>query len=226
MTQILLIEDEEKTARFIKKGLEENQYSVQLAHDGNEGLKLALQKSFDIIITDIMLPGMDGRELCKEIRQHKRETPILMLSALSTTDDVVTGFDLGADDYLVKPFEFRELMVRIRSLLKRSSLNPDPNLLSIADLTLDVKQRKVTREGKQIVLTGKECALLECMLKNRGKVISRAELAKNVWNIDFDTGTNMVEVYVNYLRNKIDKGFQKKLIHTQFGIGYILKEED
>jgi DNA-binding response OmpR family regulator len=226
MTQILLIEDEEKTARFIKKGLEENQYSVQLAHDGTEGLKLALQKSFDIIITDIMLPGMDGRELCKEIRQHKRETPILMLSALSTTDDVVTGFDLGADDYLVKPFEFRELMVRIRSLLKRSSLNSDPNLLSIADLTLDVKQRKVTREGKQIVLTGKECALLECLLKNRGKVISRAELAKNVWNIDFDTGTNMVEVYVNYLRNKIDKGFQKKLIHTQFGIGYILKEED
>lgn len=226
MTQILLIEDEEKTARFIKKGLEENQYSVQLAHDGNEGLQLALQKSFDIIITDIMLPGMDGRELCRQIRQHKQETPILMLSALSTTDDVVSGFDLGADDYLVKPFEFRELMVRIRSLLKRSSLNADPNLLSIADLTLDVKQRKVTRDGKQIVLTGKECALLECMLKNRGKVISRSELAKNVWNIDFDTGTNMVEVYVNYLRNKIDKGFKKKLIHTQFGIGYILKEED
>jgi DNA-binding response OmpR family regulator len=225
MTQILLIEDEEKTARFIKKGLEENQYVVELAHNGIEGLHLALQKPFDIIITDIMLPGMDGRTICKELRKQKKETPILMLSALSTTDDVVNGFDLGADDYLVKPFEFRELMVRIRSLLKRTVHNSNPNLLTVGNLTLDVRERKAMREGKEIALTGKECALLEYMIKNKGKVISRSDLAKHVWNIDFDTGTNMVEVYVNYLRNKIDKGFEKKLIHTQFGIGYILKDE-
>jgi DNA-binding response OmpR family regulator len=144
---------------------------------------------------------------------------------LSTTDDVVNGFDLGADDYLVKPFEFRELMVRIRSLLKRTVHNSNPNLLTVGNLTLDVRERKAMREGKEIALTGKECALLEYMIKNKGKVISRSDLAKHVWNIDFDTGTNMVEVYVNYLRNKIDKGFEKKLIHTQFGIGYILKDE-
>ncbi len=225
MTQILLIEDEEKTARFIKKGLEENQFAVELAHDGNEGLQLALQKPYDIIITDIILPGLDGRALCKELRQHKKEVPVLMLSALSTTDDVVNGFDLGADDYLVKPFEFRELMVRIKSLLKRSGQGANPNLLTVGHLSLDVRERKAICEGKEISLTGKECALLEFMIKNKGKVISRSDLAKNVWNIDFDTGTNMVEVYVNYLRNKIDKGFDKKLIHTQFGIGYILKEE-
>jgi DNA-binding response OmpR family regulator len=226
MTKILLIEDEEKTAHFIKKGLEENQYQVEISHNGMEGLQLALQKSFDVIITDIILPGIDGREICKELRHHKKDTPVLMLSALGTTDDVVKGFDLGADDYLVKPFEFRELMARIRALLKRTNQNTNPNLLTVGNLTLDVLQRKVEREGKIVMLTGKECALLEFMIKNKGKVITRSDLAKHVWNIDFDTGTNMVEVYVNYLRNKIDKGFEKKLIHTQFGTGYILKEEE
>lgn len=224
MVRILLVEDEEKTARFVKMGLEENHYVVELAHDGVSGLEMALQKPFDIIITDIVLPGLDGWALCKKLREQKNATPILMLSALNTTDDVVNGLDLGADDYLVKPFEFRELMARIRALLKRAVKDDKAVTLAISDLTLDVANRKAVRGGKQINLTAKESALLEYLLKNRDRVISRLELAKNVWNIDFDTGTNMVEVYVNYLRNKIDKGFEKKLIHTQFGLGYFIKE--
>lgn len=225
MTRILLIEDEEKTARFIKKGLEENQYSVDLALDGREGLDLALQKQYELVISDIRLPGMDGRAICQELRKKKSDLLILMLSALSSTDDVVTGFDLGADDYLVKPFEFRELLVRIRALLKRSGSLNNQNLLAVGNLTLDVQSRKVTRDGKEFTLTAKECALLEYLMRNKGRVIPRSELAKNVWKIDFDTGTNMIEVYVNYLRNKMDKGFEKKMIHNQFGTGYILKEE-
>lgn len=225
MTHILLIEDEEKTARFIKKGLEENQFSVDLAFNGKEGLELAIQKPFDLVISDIRLPGMDGRTICQELRKKKSEVPILMLSALSSTDDVVTGFDLGADDYLVKPFEFRELLVRIRSLLKRSGANMNQHILSVGDLILDVQNRRASREGKEFSLTAKECALLEYLMRNKSRVIPRSELAKNVWKIDFDTGTNMIEVYVNYLRNKMDKGFEKKMIHNQFGAGYILKEE-
>jgi len=226
MTRILLIEDEEKTAFFIKKGLEENNCTVELASDGTTALQLAFQKTFDLIISDIVLPGKDGWTICKELRTHKSQVPILMLSGMSTTDDIVKGFDLGADDYLVKPFEFRELMVRIKALLKRSSQKHEAaDALTIGDLVLYVSLRKVIRQDKEVTLTGKECALLEYMIKNHDKVISRSELAKHVWNIDFDTGTNMVEVYVNYLRNKIDKGFDKKLIQTQFGLGYILKAE-
>jgi two-component system, OmpR family, copper resistance phosphate regulon response regulator CusR len=225
MTRILLIEDEEKTARFIKKGLEENQYSVDLAFDGKEGLDLAMQKSYDLVISDIRLPGMDGHAICRELRKKKSDLLILMLSALSSTDDVVTGFDLGADDYLVKPFEFRELLVRIRALLKRGGAITNQNILTVGNLALDVQTRRVVREGKEVTLTAKEGALLEYLMRNKGRVIPRSELAKNVWNIDFDTGTNMIEVYVNYLRNKMDKGFEKKMIHNQFGTGYILKEE-
>ncbi|GHN02031.1 DNA-binding response regulator [Cytophagales bacterium WSM2-2] len=225
MIRILLIEDEQKTAYYIKKGLEENNFNVALANDGDTALHMALQEQFDIIITDIVLPGKDGWSICKEIRSRKNEVPILMLSAMSTTDDVVKGFDLGADDYLVKPFEFRELIVRIKSLLKRTSGSKTSGVLTVGDLSLDVYSRTAVRAGKEISLTGKECALLEYIIKNQGRVIPRSELAKNVWNIDFDTGTNMVEVYVNYLRNKIDKGFEKKMIHTQFGLGYILKAD-
>ncbi|MGC4021366.1 MAG: response regulator transcription factor [Cyclobacteriaceae bacterium] len=225
MTRILLIEDEEKTAFFIKKGLEENNCSVELASDGDTALQLALQKPYDVIISDIVLPGKDGWAICRELRDHRNDVPILMLSAMSVTDDIVKGFDIGADDYLVKPFEFRELMVRIKSLLKRTAHRNEPDKLSIGDLVLDPNSRRAIREGKEIMLTGKECALLEYMIKNKGKVVSRSELAKHVWKIDFDTGTNMVEVYVNYLRNKVDKGFEKKLIQTQFGLGYIIKEE-
>jgi DNA-binding response OmpR family regulator len=172
------------------------------------------------------MPGLSGHELSRELRAGKIDTPILMLTALGDTDDVVTGLDSGADDYLAKPFEFRELLARIRALTKRQPKYPvDDNHLRIADLVLDLNKKIVVRAGKQIELTSKEFSLLEYFLRNQSRVIPRAELSKNVWNVDFDTGTNMVEVYVNYLRKKIDRDFDKKLIHTQFGMGYILKEE-
>ena len=223
--KILLIEDEPKTVQFIKKGLEENQYEVDAAMDGKTGKHLALRNPYGLIITDIILPGLDGRDLCRELREAKIETPILMLSALGTTDDVVTGFDQGADDYLVKPFEFRELLARIKALMKRTKETVRDNVLSAANLTMNVDSKKVMRGDKTIELTAKEFALLEYLLRNQGKVISRAELARNIWKVDFDTGTNMVEVYVNYLRKKIDKEFEPKLIHTQFGMGYTIKTD-
>src|ERR1041384_5557331 len=165
------------------------------------------------------MPVMDGRALCMELREAKIQTPILMLTALGATEEIVAGLDSGADDYLSKPFEFNELLARIRSLTKRQRM-AEESQLSVDDLVMDVERRTVKRQGKSIDLTAKEFALLEYFLRNKGKVIPRAELAKNVWNVDFDTGTNMVEVYVNYLRKKIDRDFEKKLIHTQFGMGY------
>ncbi len=223
--KILLIEDERKTIQFIKKGLEENGYKVDTAEDGKSGKNLAFRNQYNLIITDVILPELNGRDLCKELRTAKIETPILMLTALGDTDDVVAGLDSGADDYLAKPFEFKELLARIRSLTKRQpQVQVNENQLRIADLVLDNNDRSVTRAGKKIDLTSKEFSLLEYFLRNQGRVIPRAELSKHVWNVDFDTGTNMVEVYVNYLRKKIDKDFEGKLIHTQFGMGYILKE--
>lgn len=223
--KILLIEDERKTIQFIKKGLEENGYKVDTAEDGKSGKNLAFRNQYNLIITDVILPELNGRDLCKELRTAKIETPILMLTALGDTDDVVAGLDSGADDYLAKPFEFKELLARIRSLTKRQpQVQVNENQLRIADLVLDNNDRSVTRAGKKIDLTSKEFSLLEYFLRNQGRVIPRAELSKHVWNVDFDTGTNMVEVYVNYLRKKIDKDFDGKLIHTQFGMGYILKE--
>jgi DNA-binding response OmpR family regulator len=222
--KILLIEDEVKTAHYLKKGLEENGFEVESAMDGKIGLHLALENSYQLVIMDIILPGMDGREICKTLRKASIDTPILMLTALGSTKEIVVGFDVGADDYLVKPFEFQELLARIKALTKRNSkIKAQDNILKIAGLSLDVERKQVKRDGKQIELTVKEFALLEYFLRHPGKVISRAELAKNIWKVDFDTGTNMVEVYVSYLRNKIDKGYDLKLIHTQFGMGYILK---
>jgi len=223
--KILLIEDEAKTLQFIKKGLEENDYSVDTAEDGDAGKALALNHVYSLIISDIIMPGLNGRELCQQLRQAKIATPILLLTALGSTDEIVEGLDSGADDYLSKPFEFKELLARIRSLTKRQGKSPqEDNLLQAADLIMDINRKLVSRAGKQIDLTAKEFLLLEYFLRHPDKVIPRAELAKNVWNVDFDTGTNMVEVYVNYLRKKIDRDFDKKLIHTQFGMGYILKE--
>lgn len=225
MMKILLIEDERKTIQFIKKGLEENGYKVDAAEDGKAGKNLAFRNQYNLIITDVILPELNGRDLCKELRTAKIETPILMLTALGDTDDVVAGLDSGADDYLAKPFEFKELLARIRSLTKRQPhVQLNENQLRIADLILDINDKSVVRAGKRIDLTSKEFSLLEYFLRNQGRVIPRAELSKHVWNVDFDTGTNMVEVYVNYLRKKIDKDFNGKLIHTQFGMGYILKE--
>jgi len=224
--KILLVEDEPKTAEYIKICLTENGFDVELAANGQKALQEVISKPYDLLITDIIMPGMDGRELVKEVRKTNQDIPVLMLTALGTTEEIVVGFETGADDYLVKPFEFKELLVRIKSLLKRSSrFQQEDSVLSIADLTLNLDAKTVVRGGKKIDLTAKEFGLLEYLLRNKGKTISRAELAKNVWKIDFDTGTNMVEVYVNYLRKKVDKDFTQKLIHTQFGMGYVLREE-
>jgi two-component system, OmpR family, copper resistance phosphate regulon response regulator CusR len=204
--KILLIEDERKTIQYIKKGLEENGYEVDTAEDGKSGKNLAFRNQYNLIITDVILPELNGRDLCRELRAAKVETPILMLTALGQTDDVVEGLDSGADDYLAKPFEFKELLARIRSLLKRQPKYPqNDNELRFADLVLDINSKGVARAGKKIELTSKEFSLLEYFLRNQGRVIPRAELSKHVWNVDFDTGTNMVEVYVNYLRKKLTK---------------------
>ncbi|MBL7848392.1 MAG: response regulator [Cyclobacteriaceae bacterium] len=221
---ILLIEDEPKTLEFIAKGLEENGYSVDGAPDGIEGLRLAMQKSYHIIISDVVLPGMNGITLCRELRGLGNHTPLLMLTALGDVGQIVEGLDSGADDYLVKPFEFQELLARIRTLTKRSSGTPASLILAIADLEMNLESRSVKRAGRDIQLTAREYSLLEYLLRNKEKVISRQEIVRHVWGLDFDTGTNMVEVYINYLRRKIDRDFPQKLIHTQFGLGYVMKQ--
>ena len=223
--RILLVEDEPKTLQSVKKGLEEFGYDVEVAIDGFAAKKLALTKPYSLIITDLLLPELDGRELCRAIRIANIETPILMLTALGSTEDIVKGFEIGADDYLTKPFAFEEFVARVKSLLKRKDKSSaEQNILRISSLSMNLDLRIVKREEKTIELTAKEFALLEYFLRNQGKVISKAELAKNVWRMDFDTGTNMVEVYVNYLRKKIDRDFDQKLIQTQIGMGYIIQE--
>ncbi len=222
---ILLIEDEPKTQAFIKKGLEENGYAVDTASDGLTGKRLAMAGMYQLIISDIVLPGLDGVALCRELRESNNNTPLLMLTALGGVGHVVAGLDSGADDYLVKPFEFRELLARIRTLTKRNPAAQQEALtLSLGDLEMNMVSRVVRRAGREIQLTAKEYALLEFFLRNKEKVLSRQEIVRQVWGLDFDTGTNMVEVYVNYLRRKIDKDFSEKLIHTQFGLGYVMKQ--
>lgn len=227
MKRILLIEDEERIAELIKKSLEEQAYSVIVALDGLAGKKLAVANDFDLIITDIILPGMNGIEFCKEIRSLKPLVPIIMLTALGTTDDKVDGFDAGADDYLVKPFDFRELLVRIRAVMNRKGGKPatQPVILKYADLELNNQTKTVSRSGKAISLTPKELKLLEYMMQNNERVLSRAEIAEKVWDTHFDTGTNFIDVYINYLRKKIDKDFDTKLIHTKSGLGFIFQKE-
>ena len=223
MSRILLIEDEVNVSAFIKRGLEEQSHQVDVAYDGVTGKSLALQKEYDVIILDIILPNSNGWEVCKSIRSLQITTPILMLSALGTTDDTVKGLDLGADDYLTKPFKFKELTARIRALDRRRYAGQE-NALTLGDLRVDTEAKKVTRAGQDITLTWREYKLLEYLLKNKGRVLSRIQLMENVWEVDFDLGTNVVEVYVNYLRNKIDKPFSAKLIHTVIGMGYVMKE--
>lgn len=224
---ILIIEDDTRIAKLIQRGLQEQGFVTTLAYDGLSGKKLALQNNYDLIITDIILPKMDGLDLCKEIRQTKPDTPIIMLTALGTTDDKVEGFDAGADDYLVKPFEMRELLVRIRALLKRNNktTNNSGNILKYADLEMNLHTKIVKRSGIEINLTPKEFNLLKYMLQNPERVLSRVEIAEKVWDTHFDTGTNFIDVYINYLRKKIEKDFNKKLIHTKSGMGFILKAE-
>ncbi|MEM6842732.1 MAG: response regulator transcription factor [Bacteroidota bacterium] len=223
--KVLIVEDEQKVAQALQQGLEEQQMSCEIAFDGQIGKRLALRNFYDIIILDVILPGMNGFDVCRELRQAGINTPVLMLTALDTTEDKLSGFDVGADDYLAKPFEFRELLARIRSIVKRSTgVMQTSNLLRFADLELDLDTQTASRGGRTIELTAKEFALMEYLIRNKGRVLSKAEISDKVWDINFDTGTNVIEVYVNYLRKKVDKDFPVKLIHTQIGKGYILKE--
>ena len=223
--KILLVEDEPKTLQLIKEGLEQHQLEVDIAYDGLLGLTLAQRNYYDLIISDIILPELNGLQLCRKIRELNIPTPILLLTAMSTPEDIVTGLDAGADDYLPKPFEFAVLMARIRALTRRkTNTNSTANILRMADLELNVDSKQVQRAGKEILLTAKEFNLLEYFLRNPGRVISKVELAEKIWDITFDTGTNVIEVFVNFLRKKIDKDFEKKLLHTQIGMGYVMKE--
>jgi two-component system, OmpR family, copper resistance phosphate regulon response regulator CusR len=222
--RILLIEDETKTALLIKEGLEMHQMEVELSYDGLMGLTMASRNHYDLIITDLVLPEINGLGVCKKLRENGNNTPILMLTALHSADDVVTGLDAGADDYLAKPFEFNVLLARIRALTRRKGEKiSTANVLKLADLELNLDSKTVSRANQEINLTAKEFSLLELFLRNQGRVISKAELAEKVWDITFDTGTNVIEVYVNFLRKKIDKDFERKLLHTQIGLGYIMK---
>jgi DNA-binding response OmpR family regulator len=225
--KILLVEDEPKVAAFIKKGLEENDFAVDVSHDGLEGKNMALSKQYGIVVLDVNLPSMSGFEISREIRAAKKQMPILMLTALGTTDDKVSGFESGADDYLVKPFEFRELLMRIRALAKRAQMHPDQeNVVTVGDLSISFLNKNVTRASRLIELTAKEFSLLHFLAVNKGRVVSRQEIAEHVWDVNFDTGTNVIDVYVNFLRKKIDRDFPVKLIHTYVGMGYVMKEPE
>ncbi len=224
---ILIVEDEERIAELVKRGLEENGNTAMVAYDGQMGVRLALQHDFDLVIADIILPKINGIDLCKQIRAAKPDLPVIMLTALGTTNDKIEAFDAGADDYLVKPFDFRELLVRIRAVMNRKSGTKSGTLSFIryADLELNNQTKMVSRSGKTISLTPKELKLLEYMMQNSERVLSRSEIASQVWQTHFDTGTNFIDVYINYLRKKIDKDFTPKLIHTKPGLGFIFTEE-
>jgi DNA-binding response OmpR family regulator len=220
--RILVVEDELKVVRFLKKGLEAEGYEVETAADGKSGEKLARTEAYDLILLDVLMPKKGGFEVLRDLRKDEIRTPILMLTARSTTEDIVGGLDQGADDYLTKPFAFTELLARIRSLLRREIVKTK---LKYSDLTLDTIAHKANRAGKQIELTAREYALIEYFMSNRGKLISRQELAKEIWGYNFDPGTNVVDVYVNHLRNKIDADFAVKLLQTERGKGYYLSDK-
>jgi two-component system copper resistance phosphate regulon response regulator CusR len=225
--KVLLIEDEPKMVRSLKKGLEEHLIEVDEAVDGAAGSRLAEANDYSVIISDVMMPEMNGLDLLRRLRENGNRTPVILLTALGQTDDKVTGFEAGADDYLTKPFEFRELLLRVKALARRP-VETYQNLpvLRFADVEMNLENKEFWREGRRIQLTPREFALMEYFLRNPGRVISKTEISERVWNLNFDTGTNVIEVYVNFLRKKVDKDFSKKLIHTQFKTGYILKEEE
>lgn len=223
--KILIVEDEKKIADTLKFGLDEIGFSVEVAYDGKLGYHLFRAKEFDLIILDINLPGMNGYDLCKEIRSQNQRIPVLMLTSMSALNDKIEGYESGADDYMVKPFEFKELLLKMRSLLKRtmSQSLPVGNLLKAADLEMNLDNKEVKRSGRIINLTAKEFQLLEYLLRNKNRLVSRVDIAIHVWDVDFETNTNVIDVYISYLRNKVDKHFEQKLIQTQIGMGYILK---
>jgi two-component system, OmpR family, copper resistance phosphate regulon response regulator CusR len=220
--KILIVEDEPKVASFIKKGLEENNYHTEISFDGLSAEKLAQRYKYDLFILDIIIPGINGLDLCKKLKYLNPDIPVLMLTALGTTDDKIIGFDAGANDYLVKPFEFRELLCRVKVLLKKPNQSLEGlRSLTIGDLELNLDKKVARRGGSDIDLTAKEFSLLEYFMRNKGRVLSRIDIAEKVWDIRYDFGTNVVDVYVNFLRKKIDKGHDKKLIHTKVGFGYV-----
>lgn len=222
---ILVVEDEKKIADALKKGLAEQQFHVEAVYDGLIAKRMLENNFFHLVILDVNLPGMNGYELCKFIRSRDEKIPVIMLTALNALNDKIEGFDAGADDYIVKPFDFKELLVRIRALLKRIYQQVQQgNILRVSDVVMNLENKEVSRSGKPISLTAKEFQLLEYLVRNRNRVVSRADIALNVWDIDFDTKTNVIDVYVNFLRKKLDKDFSPKLIHTQVGMGYILKD--
>lgn len=228
LSQILVIEDDIRVAELLQRGLQDQNFAVDVAYDGYMGKKLALQKKYQLIITDVILPKINGIDLCKELKQSLPNTPIIMLTALGTTDDKVEGFDAGADDYLVKPFELRELYVRIRALLKRfeNATETSNPILKYADLEIDLNQKKFKRAGQEIHLTPKEFNLMQFMMENPERVLSRTEISEKVWDTHFDTGTNFIDVYINYLRKKIELDANNKLIHTKSGMGFILQSHE
>ena len=221
--KILVIEDEKKVANFLQKGLKEEQYVVDVAYDGLEGEDLATTNDYDLILLDIMLPGKDGIEILKTLRRQQINTPVIMLTAKEMVEDKIEGFNAGCDDYISKPFSFEELLVRIRAVLRRGS-GPLSNVLTFADLTLDLISHKVIRGDREIELTAKEYTLLEYLVRNPNRVLTRTMIAEHVWDYNYDSFTNVIDVYINYLRNKVDRGFATKLIHTVRGVGYVMKE--
>jgi heavy metal response regulator len=221
--RILIVEDEKKVAGFIKKGFEEETYAVDIAYDGEEGLHMALQNQYDLIVLDLMLPVLDGLEVLSRLRKDRVNSPIILLTAKDSVEDKVKGLNQGADDYLTKPFAFSELLARTRVLLRRGQAETK-TLLKIGELTLDLVSHKVNREGEEIELTGKEYSLLEYFMRNPGKVLTRTMIAEHVWDYNFDTFTNVIDVYINHLRKKIDKNYSIKLLHTLRGVGYVMKE--
>ncbi len=225
--KVLLIEDEQRVSSFVTKGLEEQGHVVVQAFDGLTGIKLALQDEFDVIILDVIMPGMNGIEVCQRLKdENELNTPILMLTALGTTDDIVTGLESGADDYLSKPFKFKELLARISALSRRSAggAKSGNQTLRIADLEMNLVSKEVIRNGIEIDLTTREFRLLEYLLKNKNRVVSRTDILENVWEVNFDLSTNVIDVYINYLRKKIEKGFSSKIIKTVIGMGYMIKD--
>ena len=227
--KILLIEDEPKVSASIKQWMEENDFEVDTAPDGAVGRHLAKTNPYDLILLDINLPFVNGFEVCRDIRLSNTDVPIILVTALESVDQKISGFDAGADDYLVKPFDYRELLVRVKALLKRSTSPAKgeapgtEDVLQLADLRVDLLYKTVTRNGEEILLTAKEFALLEYLMRQNGRIVSRHEIVEQVWDMNFDSGTNVVEVYINFLRKKIDRNFDLKLIHTKLGMGYYLK---
>ena len=225
--RVLIVEDEKKIADTLKLGLTENDFQVEVAYDGSIGYRLFENHIFHLIVLDINLPGINGYDFCKMVRAKNTNIPVIMLTAFSSLNDKIEGYDAGADDYIIKPFEFKELLMKIRVLLKRTMHQNVPvgTNLSAGDLVMNLDKKQVTRGDTVINLTAKEFQLLEYLLRNKNRLLSRADIAINVWDIDFDTNTNVIDVYINYVRNKVDKPFEQKLIQTQVGMGYILKSD-